>query len=78
MAQLNMASLLWLGDPLRGIVVCGSAGLVTWSLIAALLGSLLGILRELDSHSPERPVAPAPPRERLRRAFHHRPATAAA
>lgn len=41
--------LLWLADPLGGVVVWGSAGIVAWAIIAAFVGSLLGILRQLGN-----------------------------
>ena len=50
----------WAGDPLRGVVVLGSAGVVMWSLVAALVGSALGMLRELESTPRRAPVARRP------------------
>jgi hypothetical protein len=53
---------LWLADPLNGVVVWGSAGIVAWSIIAVFVGSLLGILRDTgcaridrESHVPQLP-----------------------
>ena len=60
----EMTFVLWAGDPLGGIVTWGSAGLAMWSLVAALVGSLLGMLRTLDAAPREQPV---PPRRRPRR-----------
>jgi hypothetical protein len=51
----------WSGDPLQGVVVLGSAGLVIWSLVAALVGSALGMLRELESTA-QRSSVPRRPR----------------
>jgi hypothetical protein len=57
----------WAGDPLQGVVVLGSAGLVVWSLVAALVGSALGMLRELESKARRAPVPRRPrPGARLR------------
>ena len=39
---------LWSGDPLAGIVVWDTGGIVLWTLLSALVGSFLGILREYD------------------------------
>jgi hypothetical protein len=55
----------WAGDPLRGIVMCGSVGLVTWSLVAALVGCILGMLRDLKPVS-DRASVPRPRRPRAR------------
>jgi len=52
----------WAGDPLQGVVTLGSAGLIMWSLVAALVGSVLGMLRALES--PDRRQEPAPRRPR--------------
>jgi hypothetical protein len=51
----------WVGDPLQGVVLLGSAGLVVWTLVAALVGSVLGMLRDLES-SNRRVPAPRHPR----------------
>jgi hypothetical protein len=39
---------LWPGDPLSGVIVGGSGLLLAWTLLAALIGCLLGFLHELD------------------------------
>src|SRR5262249_58454772 len=52
----------WAGDPLQGVVTLGSAGLIMWSPGAALVGSVLGMLRALES--PDRRQEPAPRRPR--------------
>jgi len=59
----ELTVVLWAGDPLQGVVAWGSAGLVMWSLVAALLGSLLGMLRALDAR-PRRLTVPPRPRPR--------------
>lgn len=56
-----MAYVLWSGDPFAGVVVCGSVGLIAWLLIAALVGSVLGILRDLDAYLHQSPRLPSPP-----------------
>ena len=60
----EMTFVLWTGDPLGGIVTWGSAGLAMWSLVAALVGSILGMLRALDAPLRRQP---APPRPRPKR-----------
>jgi hypothetical protein len=60
----EMTFVLWPGDPLGGVVTWGSAGLAMWSLAAALVGCLLGMLRTLDATPRRHPV---PPRPRPRR-----------
>jgi hypothetical protein len=52
----------WAGDPLQGVVVLGSAGLVVWTLVAALVGSVLGMLRVLESKPRRAPIARRPRR----------------
>ena len=67
---------LWAGDPLQGVVMSGSAGLMMSSLVAALVGSLLGMLRELES-KPQRAPVPRRPRPGSRlRPLHPRAAAA--
>ena len=61
----EMTVVLWTGDPLLGVVTWGSAGLIVWSLVAALVGSILGMLRSLDARPQAKPVAPRP-RPRMR------------
>ena len=46
---------LWSPDPLSGVVVWGSAGVLAWTIIAAFVGSLLGILREVEHPRLRRP-----------------------
>jgi len=58
---------LWSADPLGGAVVWGSAGIIAWAIVAAFVGSVLGIVRDLErpSHrgtSPSRRVSPQPRR----------------
>jgi len=45
-----------LNDPLAGVIVWGSAGLIAWCTFAALAGVALGVLRQLSG---QRPAAPA-------------------
>jgi len=53
------------GDPLAGIVVWGCGGMIAAVLVAALVGSLLGILQAWDRPARRRPRAPGPtPRSR--------------
>ncbi|HVN84695.1 MAG TPA: hypothetical protein VMW17_07620 [Candidatus Binatia bacterium] len=62
---------LWPGDPMAGVVVMGSAGIIVAVLLAALVGSLLGILHEW--RPPLRPAPrspePTPRRRRPRLAY---------
>jgi hypothetical protein len=56
----EMTLVLWSGDPLQGVVAWGSVGLMMWSLVAALLGSVLGMLRSVEVRRQQRPTAPRP------------------
>ena len=62
---------VWSADPLAGVVTWGTAGVCAWFLVAALVGSLLGILREYDRPKRRVPQSPDPtPRpRRLRLAY---------
>lgn len=40
------AAALWPGDPLAGVLSFGSAALVAWILVAAMVGMLLASIRE--------------------------------
>ena len=51
--------LLWSADPLNGVVVWGSLGIVAWSIIAAFVGTWLGTLRQMG-----RGRLSTPPRQR--------------
>ncbi len=56
---------LWLADPLAGVVVWGSAGIVAWTILAAFVGSVLGTLR--DSGTTRLEQSPHGTRQRPRR-----------
>ena len=56
---------LWSADPLNGVVVWGSLGLVAWSLIAAFVGTWLGALRQMGRGGPR--LLPTPPRHMRQR-----------
>ena len=71
-------TLLWSANPLGGVVVWGSAGIVAWSLIATLVGSILGIFCEIGAGPAGTPLVPAPPRDRQQRPLRPRVAAAAA
>ena len=51
---------LWAGDPLAGIVVWGCGGMIAAVFMAALAGSLLGILQAWDRPVRRGPRAPKP------------------
>lgn len=69
---------LWSGDPLQCVVAWGSAGLTVWFLVAALLGSALGILRSLEAR-PQRKAVARRPRPGTPQPRHtHQPASALA
>ena len=42
---------LWLADPLGGVVVWGSAGIIAWVIVAAFVGTVLGIVRDFERPS---------------------------
>lgn len=50
----------WSSDPLAGIVVWGSGGMIAAVLAAALVGTLLGILQAWDRPLRRMPQAPQP------------------
>jgi len=58
--ESQVTLVLWSGDPLQGVVALGSAGLMMWSLVAALVGSVLGMLHSLEARPQRRPVPPRP------------------
>lgn len=62
---------VWSGDPLAGVVAFGTAGLIGWFLLAALVGSALGLLRELEKPTTRAPQSPKPRRRprRIRYAY---------
>jgi len=70
----EIAFVLWPGDPLLGVVAWGSAGLLMWSLTAALVGSVLGMLHSLESGPRRKPVTPRPRPGIRRPPLTHRPA----
>jgi hypothetical protein len=54
----EMTFLPWSGNRLQGVVAWASAGTIMWFLAAALAGSVLGMLRSLESRPQGAPVAP--------------------
>lgn len=56
---------LWSADPLNGVVVWGSLGIVAWSIIAAFVGTWLGTLRQMGRGRPR--LLPTPPRRMRQR-----------
>jgi hypothetical protein len=74
----GMSLVLWSSDPLLGVVTRGSAGLIIiWFLLAALVGSAVGMLRSLESPPQRRSIAP-PPHKRRRPPLKYQPAASRA
>ena len=48
-----IAPALWLGDPLATVVAWGSAGVLAWILMAALVGTLLGLVAHSGASHPD-------------------------
>lgn len=42
---------LWSADPLGGVVVWGSAGIIAWVIVSAFVGSVIGSVRDLGRSS---------------------------
>ena len=62
---------LWSGDPLCGVIVWGTGGVIAWTLLAALVGCFLCILRE-SGHVVQpvpHPPVPTPGSRRPRLAY---------